>query len=213
MTPQTATDMLLNICRMGPVMPVLVLEDAKHVPALAQAMMAGRIRCFEVTLRTPAALDCIRAFADIPEAVVGAGTVITAHDADAAKAAGAQFAVAPGATESLLAHCEAIDLPILAGATTASEAMRLMDRGYGIAKFFPAEAAGGAAFLKALSGPLPHMRFCPTGGISKTNAAQYLALPNVVCVGGSWIAPRDAVRAGDHTRLQNLAQEASALRA
>jgi 2-dehydro-3-deoxyphosphogluconate aldolase/(4S)-4-hydroxy-2-oxoglutarate aldolase len=166
----------------------------------------------EVTLRTPAALEAIAAMARVPGGVVGAGTVLTPEDVEAAKAAGARFAVAPGATPRLMDACEAADLPLLPGAATASEAMALLERGYDMLKFFPAEAAGGAKALKAIGAPLPQITFCPTGGVSPENAADYLSLPNTLCVGGSWVAPNDAVADGDWPRITALARKAAELR-
>ena len=165
----------------------------------------------EVTLRTPAALDVIREMAQVPGGVVGAGTLLTPADVRAAKAAGATFGVSPGATETLLKACEDEDLPLLPGAATASEAMALLERGYTMLKFFPAEAAGGAPALKAIGAPIPQISFCPTGGVTPENARDYLALPNVVCAGGSWVAPKDAVEAGDWARIETLARAAAAL--
>jgi 2-dehydro-3-deoxyphosphogluconate aldolase/(4S)-4-hydroxy-2-oxoglutarate aldolase len=161
-----------------------------------------------VTLRTPAALDAIRAMAGVPGGYVGAGTLITLEDVRAAKAAGAQFGVSPGATDALLNACEAEGLPLLPGAATATEAMALLARGYDMQKFFPAEASGCAPALAAIGAPLPQITFCPTGGINVDNAAQYLSLSNVLCVGGSWIAPRDLVEAEDWDVITELARAA-----
>jgi len=161
--------------------------------------------------RTPAALDVIAAMAEIEGGVVGAGTLLTPDDVKAAKAAGARFGVSPGATDALLDAAEAHDLPLLPGAATASEAMRLFERGYTVMKFFPAEAAGGAAFLKSLASPLPAIRFCPTGGVTPGNAEDYLSLPNVLCAGGSWVAPKPAMVAGDWAGIEALAREAARL--
>jgi 2-dehydro-3-deoxyphosphogluconate aldolase/(4S)-4-hydroxy-2-oxoglutarate aldolase len=190
---------------------VLVIEDASTAGALAQALVAGGLPVLEVTLRTPAALDAIRAMADVPGGIVGAGTLLTPEDVAAAKAAGAQFGVAPGATDRLLDACEAADLPLLPGAATASEAMALLERGYTVQKFFPAEANGGVPALKAIGAPIPQVRFCPTGGVSLKNAPEYLALSNTLCVGGSWVAPKDAVASGDWARIEELARAAAAL--
>lgn len=201
-----------RICRLAPVIPVLVIEDAAQAPPLARALVAGGLRALEVTLRTPAAVDAIRAIADaVPEAVVGAGTLLTAADVTAAVAAGARFGVAPGATDRLLDAVEEAGLPMLPGAATASEAMRLAERGYDRQKLFPAEPAGGVALLAAWAGPLPQIRFCPTGGVSMANAPAYLALPTVICVGGSWVAPKTAVAAGDWAAIEHLAAEAARL--
>jgi 2-dehydro-3-deoxyphosphogluconate aldolase/(4S)-4-hydroxy-2-oxoglutarate aldolase len=195
-----------------PVIPVLVVEDAGRAAALARALVAGGLPVLEVTLRTPAALEAIRAMAAVPGAVVGAGTVLSARDATAAAAAGARFAVSPGATAALIAGCAAARLPLLPGAATASEAMALLDQGFDLMKFFPAEASGGARALAALAGPLPQVAFCPTGGITAATLGDYLRLPNVLCAGGSWIAPPDAVTAGDWNRIEALARAAAGAR-
>ncbi|MBS0563928.1 MAG: bifunctional 4-hydroxy-2-oxoglutarate aldolase/2-dehydro-3-deoxy-phosphogluconate aldolase, partial [Proteobacteria bacterium] len=165
----------------------------------------------EVTLRTPAALDAIRAMAEVPGGVVGAGTLLTPADVRAAKAAGARFGVSPGATDRIIAACEDEGLPLLPGAVTATEVMALLDRGFTVQKFFPAETSGGAAALKALGAPIPQVGFCPTGGIGPANVAAYLANRNVLCVGGSWVAPAEAVAAGDWPRIEALARAAAAL--
>lgn len=211
MTAKEASLRTCEICAMAPIMPVLVVDDAAHARPLAEALVAGGLPALEVTLRTAAALDVIREMAQVPGGVVGAGTLVTPADAEAAKEAGAQFGVSPGATDALLDACEQIGLPILPGAATASEAMRLLARGYGMLKFFPAEASGGAPALKAIGAPLPQISFCPTGGVSPANADSYLSLPNVVCAGGSWVAPKDLVQAGDWDAIRQLAAEASQL--
>lgn len=199
------------ICEMAPIVPVLVIDDAAHARPLAEALVAGGLPALEVTLRTPAALEAIRIMAQVPGGVVGAGTLVTPEDVRAAKAAGARFGVSPGATDRLLAACEAEGLPLLPGAATASEAMRLLERGYDMLKFFPAEASGGAPALKAIGAPLPQIGFCPTGGVSPQNAESYLSLPNVVCAGGSWVAPKNLVAAGDWAGIEALARAAAAL--
>lgn len=211
MTPEQASARTEEICRLAPIVPVLVIEDLAHAEPLARALVAGGLPALEVTLRTPAALDVIAAMAQVEGGVVGAGTLITPDDVRAAKAAGAQFGVSPGATDALLDACEAEDLPLLPGAASASEAMRLYERGYRVQKFFPAEAAGGAPFLKSLASPLPQIAFCPTGGVSPDNAAAYLGLPNVLCAGGSWVAPKDMVMAEDWPGIEALARDAAAL--
>lgn len=211
MTPLEISRVTETLCRKAPVIPVLVIEDATHAAPLAEALIAGGLTVLEVTLRTPAALDAIAAMSAVPGGIVGAGTVLTPDDVRAAQDAGAQFAVSPGATDRLLDACEAAGLPILPGAATASEAMRLLERGYGVQKFFPASAIGGAPALKALGGPLPQVRFCPTGGIDTANAADYLALDNVLCVGGSWVAPRQLVQKGEWAAITGLARQAAAL--
>ncbi|MAN14787.1 MAG: keto-deoxy-phosphogluconate aldolase [Dinoroseobacter sp.] len=211
MTPQAASAEARRIAALAPIIPVLVVEDAAHARKLAEALVAGGLPALEVTLRTPAALDVIREMAQVPGGVVGAGTLLTPEDVHAAKAAGASFGVSPGATDRLLDACEAADLPLLPGAATASEAMALLERGYDMLKFFPAEASGGAPALKAIGAPIPQIAFCPTGGVSLANATAYLSLPNVVCAGGSWVAPADAVRSGDWSRIETLGREAAAL--
>lgn len=211
MTPQEASRRTRELCGLAPVIPVLVIEDAGKARPLAEALVAGGLPVLEVTMRTPAALEAIRAIAGVPGGHVGAGTLITAEDVRAAKEAGATFGVSPGATDALLEACEAEGLPLLAGAATASEAMRLLARGYDMLKFFPAEASGGAAALKALGGPLPQLSFCPTGGVSPGNAGDYLKLSTVPCVGGSWIAPADLVAAGDWGAIEAKAREATGL--
>ncbi len=210
-TAQQASQRTREICAMAPIMPVLVVEDAGHARPLAEALVAGGLPALEVTLRTAAALDVIREMAQVPGGVVGAGTLVTPADAEAAKDAGAQFGVSPGATDALLDACEQIGLPILPGAATASEAMRLLARGYDMLKFCPAEASGGAPALKAIGAPLPQISFCPTGGVSPSNADSYLGLSNVVCAGGSWVAPNDLVQGGDWGAIKQLAAEASQL--
>ncbi len=211
MTPQDASARSEEICRAAPIIPVLIVEDVAHAAPLARALVAGGLPALEVTLRTPAALDVIAAMAKVPGGIAGAGTLLTPEDVKAAKAAGAKFGVSPGATDALLEAAEAHDLPLLPGAATASEAMRLLARGYSVQKFFPAEAAGGVAYLKALASPLPQVRFCPTGGVSPSNAASYLGLPNVLCAGGSWVAPKDKVQAGDWAGIEALARDAARL--
>lgn len=210
-TPRTASDMTREICALAPIMPVLVIDDLSSARPLAEALVAAGLPALEVTLRTPAALDVIRAMTEVSGGRVGAGTLITPADVRAAKAAGAAFGVSPGATDALLAACEAEDLPLLPGAATATEAMRLLQRGYDMLKFFPAEASGGAAALKALGAPLPQISFCPTGGISASNAQGYLSLDNVVCVGGSWVAPGDLLRDARWDEIGARARAAAAL--
>ncbi|MXU64171.1 bifunctional 4-hydroxy-2-oxoglutarate aldolase/2-dehydro-3-deoxy-phosphogluconate aldolase [Oceanomicrobium pacificus] len=201
-----------EVCALAPIVPVLVVEDATTARPLAEALVAGGLPALEVTLRTPAALDAIKAMAEVPGGRVGAGTLVTPDDVRAAKEAGATFGVSPGATDELIDACEAEGLPLLAGAATASEAMRMLARGYDMLKFFPAEASGGAPALKALGGPLPQISFCPTGGVSPSNARDYLGLSNVICAGGSWVAPADKVRAGDWAGIEALAREAAKLK-
>ena len=211
MTPQDASVKAREICEMAPVIPVLVVEDVAHAAPLARALVAGGLPALEVTLRTKAALDVIAQMADIDGGVVGAGTLLTPQDVIEAKAAGARFGVSPGATPTLLAACEKADLPLLPGAATASEAMALLERGYSVQKFFPAGAAGGPNLLKSLASPLPQISFCPTGGVNPDNADSYLSLANVLCVGGSWVAPKSMVQAGDWAGITALAKTAADL--
>ncbi|PRX35136.1 2-dehydro-3-deoxyphosphogluconate aldolase / (4S)-4-hydroxy-2-oxoglutarate aldolase [Meinhardsimonia xiamenensis] len=212
-TPREASTRTLEICRLAPVIPVLVIEDARLARPLAEALVAGGLPALEVTLRTPAALEAIEEMAAVEGGIVGAGTLLTPEDVAAAKAAGARFGVSPGATDRLLEAAEAEGLPLLPGAATASEAMALLERGYTVQKFFPAEAAGGARALGAFAAPLPQITFCPTGGVSPQNAPDYLKLPNVICVGGSWVAPKAMVAARDWAGIEALARAAAALSA
>ncbi|GAA5000429.1 bifunctional 4-hydroxy-2-oxoglutarate aldolase/2-dehydro-3-deoxy-phosphogluconate aldolase [Streptomyces siamensis] len=202
-----------SVLDLAPVVPVVVVEDVADAVPLARALVAGGLPAIEVTLRTPAALPAIRAIAaEVPDAVVGAGTVLSpAHVADSV-AAGARFLVSPGWTDALLAAMATSGVPFLPGVSTTSEVVALLERGVREMKFFPAQAAGGTAYLKSLAGPLPQARFCPTGGIGPDSAPQYLALPNVGCVGGSWMLPADAVAARDWGRVERLAREAAGLR-
>jgi len=196
----------------APVIPVIVLNDTAHAVPLARALLAGGIRMLEVTLRTPAALACIEAIArEVPDAVVGAGTVRGAADAQAAALAGARFAVSPGYTRAVGKACHELGLALLPGVATGSEIMLAQEDGYQALKFFPALQAGGAPMLKAWGGPFGDVKFCPTGGITPGNAREFLALPNVACVGGSWLTPADAIAAGDWDRITRLAAEAAGL--
>lgn len=198
---------------LGPtrVVPVIRIDTAGSAVPLARALVAGGLPVLEVTLRTDAALDAIsRIAAEVPEAVIGAGTVINAEQLHEARSAGAQFIVAPGATQSLACAAAQAGGAFLPGVATASEIQRLLELGISTMKFFPAEAIGGIAALRALSGPFPHVRFCPTGGIDLQRAAGYLALPNVICVGGSWMVPADLIAAGDWEAISALAAQASA---
>ncbi len=211
MTPAQISEKAEALCRRAPVIPVLVVDTVAQAQPLAAALVAGGLPVLEVTLRTPAALDVIAEMSRVPGGIVGAGTVLTPEDVAAAKQAGARFAVSPGATDRLLDACEREDLPLLPGAATATEAMALLERGYSVQKFFPAGAIGGAPALKALGAPLPQVRFCPTGGINAASAPDYLALANVLCVGGSWVAPKKLVEAGDFAAITELARKAAAL--
>ncbi|GGO44770.1 bifunctional 4-hydroxy-2-oxoglutarate aldolase/2-dehydro-3-deoxy-phosphogluconate aldolase [Streptomyces lasiicapitis] len=202
-----------SVLDLAPVVPVVVVEDIDHAIPLARALVAGGLPAIEVTLRTPVALDAIRAIADgVPDAVVGAGTVISARNVADSVDAGARFLVSPGWTPTLLDAMKASGVPFLPGVSTTSEVVALLEEGVEEMKFFPAEAAGGTAYLKSLAGPLPQARFCPTGGISAASAPAYLGLTNVGCVGGSWMLPADAVAAKDWARVESLAREAAALR-
>ena len=212
MTPEDASAYARELCGLAPVIPVIVIREAAHARPLATALVAGGLPVLEVTLRTPAALDAIRAMADVEGGIPGAGTLLTPADVRAAKAAGARLGVSPGLTDSLLKACEDAELPLLAGTATVSEAMRLLERGYDVAKFFPAEANGGAPALKAYAGPLPQMHYCPTGGITAKTAPDYLALPNVLCVGGSWVCEASLLADGRWDEVERLAREASQLR-
>lgn len=198
---------------LAPVLPVVVIEDVADAVPLARALVAGGLPAIEVTLRTPVALDALRAIADqVSGAVVGAGTVLTPGQVKECVGAGARFLVSPGWTELLLEAMQGSGVPFLPGVSTTSEVVALLERGVREMKFFPAQASGGTAYLKALAGPLPRARFCPTGGIGVDSAPEYLALPNVGCVGGSWMIPADAVAARDWGRIEVLAREAAALR-
>lgn len=211
MTPAEMSQQAAEICALAPVIPVLVVDDAATAQPLARALVSGGLPALEVTLRTPAALEVIQEMAQVPGGQVGAGTLLTPADVEAAKAAGATFGVSPGATSTLIDACLANELPLLPGAASASEVMALLERGLSTLKFFPAEAAGGAPFLKSLASPLPQASFCPTGGVSLKNARDYLSLPNILCVGGSWVAPKDRIAADDWAAIETLAREASAL--
>ena len=197
----------------APVIPVLTIESVRDAVPLAKALLAGGIKVIEVTLRTAAALDAIAAIArEVPDIVIGAGTVTKPADIEAAAQCGAKYLVSPGTPVELADALANAALPAIPGCATATEAMALAARGFRLLKFFPAEACGGVAWLKSVAAPLPDLRFCPTGGIDMQNAAAYLALPNVVAVGGSWVAPKDAVARGDFARVTALAREAVALR-
>ena len=203
----------LQVMQDAPVIPVIVLNDVAHAVPMARALVAGGIRMLEVTLRTPQALACIEAIArDVPEAVVGAGTVRSKADAQAAARAGARFAVSPGFTPAVGQACRDVGLALLPGVATGSEIMMAQAEGFTELKFFPAMQAGGPAMLKAWSGPFFDVKFCPTGGVTLQNAPEFLALPNVVCVGGSWLVPAAAVAQGDWASVTQLARDTQALR-
>ena len=202
----------LELAQHGPVIPVIVIDRLEDAVPMAQALVDGGVRVLEVTLRTPVALQAIAAMAQVPGAIVGAGTIRSAADARAAKSAGAVFGVSPGHTAEVGAACRDLGLPLLPGVATASEIMAALADGQSFLKFFTATAAGGIPMLKALAGPFPDVAFCPTGGISLATAPDFLGLPNVKVCGGSWLTPADAVKAGDWARITQLAREASALR-
>ena len=203
----------LQVMTDAPVIPVIVLNDVAHAVPMARALVAGGIRMLEVTLRTPQALACIETIArEVPEAVVGAGTVRSKADAQAAAAAGARFAVSPGYTSAVGKACRDAGLSLLPGVATGSEIMMAQEDGFTELKFFPAMQAGGPSMLKAWGGPFFDVRFCPTGGVTLQNAPEFLALPNVVCVGGSWLVPSDAVQQGDWARITQLAKDTQSLR-
>jgi len=202
----------LSVMSDAPVIPVIVLNDVEHAVPLAHALVAGGIRMLEVTLRTSVALECIRRIAqEVPEAVVGAGTICTAADIEVAGGAGASFLVSPGYTSTIGKAALQAGLPLLPGVATASEIMMASEDGYRALKFFPAVQSGGLALLKAFQGPFAQTRFCPTGGINADNAKDFLALSNVVCVGGSWLVPDDALVRGDYDRITALARQAAGL--
>jgi 2-dehydro-3-deoxyphosphogluconate aldolase/(4S)-4-hydroxy-2-oxoglutarate aldolase len=208
-TPQDATGVL----NLSPVIPVVTIDDAAQAVPLARLLLASGVRTIEITLRTPAALDAIRAIAlEAPEMIVGAGTVLNETDLAAAIEAGARYALSPGGTRGLMKAARKATIPFIPGVATASEIMRGLDLGYTCFKFFPAEQLGGAAAVKSLGGPLPSARFCPTGSITPANAPDYLALPNVFCVGGSWIAPSGKIKAGDWSSIEAAAKHAVALK-
>jgi len=203
----------MNPLDLAPVIPVVVVDDAESAVPLARALARGGVPVVELTLRTPVALEAVRRIAaEVPEVAVGAGTVVTADQAEQAAAAGAQFLVSPGSTPRLLDAMDATGLPSLPGVATVSEMLALLERGREQMKFFPAEASGGVGFLSSVASPVPAARFCPTGGITAESAPTYLALPNVDCVGGSWLTPKDAVRTADWERVEKLAAAAAALR-
>jgi 2-dehydro-3-deoxyphosphogluconate aldolase/(4S)-4-hydroxy-2-oxoglutarate aldolase len=209
MPPPDPTSLLARTC----VIPVLTIERTADAVPLARALLAGGLPVIEVTLRTAAALDAVRAIAaEVPEVVVGVGTVTEPSDVAQAVAAGANYLVSPGTPPDLAAAFGDVSVPVIPGCATVSEAMALAARGFSVLKFFPAEAAGGVGFLKSIAAPLPQLKFCPTGGIDGKNAASYLALPNVLAVGGSWVAPKQAIDAGDFGRISELAREAAGLR-
>ncbi|MFO1146907.1 MAG: bifunctional 4-hydroxy-2-oxoglutarate aldolase/2-dehydro-3-deoxy-phosphogluconate aldolase [Alsobacter sp.] len=213
MTSPSRTAELLSVLRLAPVIPVLTIEGPEDALPMARALVAGGLPVLEITLRTPGALAGMEAIArQVPGAVVGAGTVLSAAQVKDCVNAGAKFLVSPGATPALAEAALASPAPLLPGVATASEAMIMGEMGYQVLKFFPAEPAGGVPYLKSLSAPLPHFTFCPTGGIDVEKAKAYLALPNVACVGGSWVTPAAALKAGDWATVEALAAAAAKLR-
>ncbi|NKF24086.1 bifunctional 4-hydroxy-2-oxoglutarate aldolase/2-dehydro-3-deoxy-phosphogluconate aldolase [Solimonas marina] len=203
---------IAEVMKSGPVMPVIVIDRLDDAVPLARALVAGGVRVLEVTLRTPVALDAIAAISEaVPDAIVGAGTILNAHDLKTAGEAGARFGVSPGATTDLLRAARSNGWTFLPGVMTPSEAMKAVAEGFAALKFFPAVPAGGVQMLKAIAGPLPQLRFCPTGGISPATAPDFLSLANVDCIGGSWLAPRQLVEAGDWAAITALAAQASQL--
>ena len=210
--PSTSDVLHRSLLDLAPVVPVVVLDDVAHAVPLARALVAGGLPVIELTLRTPVALEALRAIAaEVPEITVGAGTVLTPAHAEQAVAAGAQFLVSPGATPGLLRAMGDSGVPFLPGTATVSEVMAVLEAGVTEMKFFPAEASGGAAYLTSIASPVPAARFCPTGGITAVTAAAYLALPNVGCVGGSWLTPRALLERGDWAEVSELAAQAAAL--
>ena len=205
------SDLIAKICAAAPVIPVLTIDRVEDAQPLARALIAGGLPALEITLRTDAALEAIAAIAEVEGAMVGVGTLLTPAQVQDAKAAGAIFGVSPGATPSLIAAALEFDLALLPGAATATEAMRLLEQGFTFQKFFPAEAAGGALALGSMAGPLPQITFCPTGGVTPENAKTYLALPNTLCVGGSWIAPKALVATGAWDEITQIARRAAEL--
>ncbi|ASJ72954.1 bifunctional 4-hydroxy-2-oxoglutarate aldolase/2-dehydro-3-deoxy-phosphogluconate aldolase [Granulosicoccus antarcticus] len=201
-----------ELMQVAPVIPVLVIDDVSKAKPLAEALVAGGLRVLEVTLRTPVALEAMKAMADVPGAIVGVGTALNGDDLKRAQDHGATFAVSPGFTIELGAAANAMNMPLLPGIMTPADIMRALDGGFDALKFFPASHAGGAPFLKALTGPFGEVKFCPTGGITADTAKDYLSIPNVLCVGGSWVAPAAMVNAGDWEGITKLAKACDSLR-
>jgi 2-dehydro-3-deoxyphosphogluconate aldolase/(4S)-4-hydroxy-2-oxoglutarate aldolase len=212
--PRTAPDVnIRDITALAPVIPVLTITDLEHAVPLARALSAGGLRVLEITLRTPVALAAIEAMRKaVPEVIVGVGTLTRAIDFAAASRVGAQFGVTPGLTADLMSAARGARFPLLPGVMTPTELLTARQAGFDVLKLFPAQQAGGVGMLNALAGPFPDVRFCPTGGITRATAADYLALPNVACIGGSWLAPADMIRRGDWTGIEALARDASSLR-
>lgn len=205
------SDLIAKVCAAAPVIPVLTIDRVEDAQPLARALIAGGLPALEITLRTDVAFEVIAAIAEVKGALVGVGTLLTPAQVKDAKTAGAIFGVSPGATSSLIAAAFEFDLPLLPGAATATEAMKLLEQGFTFQKFFPAEAVGGALALSSMVAPLPQITFCPTGGVTPENAKTYLALPNTLCVGGSWIAPKALVAAGAWDEITQIARHAADL--
>ncbi|GAB3566930.1 bifunctional 4-hydroxy-2-oxoglutarate aldolase/2-dehydro-3-deoxy-phosphogluconate aldolase [Arthrobacter alkaliphilus] len=199
-----------GVLRISPVIPVVTIDDPENAVPLARALVAGGVRIIELTLRTDSALTTLKLIAEeVPEILAGAGTILTPGQAEAAVQAGAQFLVSPGFTPALLTSMLSLDVPVLPGVATAGEVMAVMEAGLDAMKFFPAGPAGGPSYLAAIGAPIPHVQFCPTGGVTQATAPDYLKLPNVACVGGSWLTPADAIAAKDWNRISRLAEEAT----
>ncbi len=211
LTGKESSNRLRSMLQQVPVVPVLVVKDVALAVPLAKALVSGGLTVVEVTLRTPVAIDVIRAMGSVAGCVVGVGTLLSDKDVVAALDAGAKFGVSPGVTEALMTSCERHGLPLLGGVATVSEMMRLHERGYDVGKFFPAEASGGAPALKAFAGPMPGFHFCPTGGLGPDNVETYLKLPNVLCVGGSWVVPPEYLNSKNWQAIETLAAQASRL--
>jgi 2-dehydro-3-deoxyphosphogluconate aldolase/(4S)-4-hydroxy-2-oxoglutarate aldolase len=202
-----------SVLHVSPVIPVVTIEDPQHAVPVARALADGGVRIIELTLRTESALTSLKLIAEeVPEILVGAGTVLTPGQADAAVSAGAQFLVSPGVTPSLLDHLLALGVPVLPGVATVGEVMGVLERGLTAMKFFPAGPAGGPDYLAAIGAPIPQVQFCPTGGVSLGSAPKSLSLKNVACVGGSWLTPRGAIEKGDWQQITTLARQAAGLR-
>ena len=208
MTPDQSSTRMMEICSRVPVIPVIEIDDAEQAQPLARALIDGGLNVLEITLRTPSAIPAIRQLARMPDCIVGAGSLLTTNQVEQALDAGAEFGVSPGSSPNLIESCSTRGLPFLPGAATATEIMGLLEQGFKMLKYFPAEEAGGAKALKALSGPLPSARFCPTGGIGAANARDYLSLENVMCVGGSWVASRESIKTENWEAIRRLAAEA-----
>jgi len=210
-TGKQSSNLLRDMVRDVAIIPVLVIQDVADAIPVAQALVSGGLPVVEVTLRTPMAIEAVKAMNSVAGCVVGVGTLLSDDDVVAAVDAGAKFGVSPGTTEKLVTSCEQHGLPLLGGVATVSEMMRLHERGYNVAKFFPAEASGGAPALKAFAGPMPGFHFCPTGGLNPGNVETYLNLPNVLCAGGSWVVPPQHLNSGNWSDIEILARQASKL--